>query len=451
MILIKSISRVAAGRQITRFRNGSSICILNVHSRIYAPFNTPFINNTDLSDSLRQFSTDNKSNLGQEYYEKAKQHLYLHEKSLQEKQQQQENHQYDSKSGLQVVKKIVNQVRQERKEQLNGIEIHHSQVKEKANDLELAKEYMQIAAFRYGFNHAIVSLANDLLTKQDFDLEKELKHVYGLDRNDLVFDLGELQHCPSGAHLAMKLYEFAGANDCAEAWFNLGHLLWTGHEIENNVEKSIKSDIEKAIECFEKAVKLGDDDAKYFMGVTYLGEDHIDAESYESILDTRRKGLQYIQEAADNGHIGALYYLALLYRNGDDDLEIQSSLDLFQEYLNEACDGGEADSLFLRGHCRYHGDDGYEVDVESALNDFLEAGEAGNSDALVSAGAIYHKGSFKNIPRDQRRAFELYQQAGEMGNIEGWRNVVACYTLGEGVPKSEDTAKYIQKTMLDKI
>ncbi|GFH58448.1 hypothetical protein CTEN210_14933 [Chaetoceros tenuissimus] len=219
---------------------------------------------------------------------------------------------------------------------------------------------MQIAAFRYGFNHAIVSLANDLLTQQDFSLEKELKHVYGLDRNDLVFDLGELQHCPSGAHIAMKLYEFAGANDCAEAWFNLGHLLWTGHEIENNVEKSIEADVERAMECFEKAVILGDDDAKYFMGVTYLGQEEEDVECYESLLDTRRKGLQYIQEAADNGHTGALYYLALLYRNGDDDLEIQPSLDLFQEYLNEAyeaCDGGEADSLFLRGHCRYHGDD----------------------------------------------------------------------------------------------
>ncbi|GFH58487.1 hypothetical protein CTEN210_14963 [Chaetoceros tenuissimus] len=262
MILIKSISRVAAGRQITRFRNGSSICILNVHSKSYAPFNTPFVNNTNSSESFRQFSIDNKSNLGQEYYEKAKQHLRQHEKSLQEKQQQQENQQYNSKSGLQVVKKIINQVRQERKEQLNGIEIHHSQVKEKANDLELAKEYMQIAAFRHGFNHAIVSLANDLLTQQDFNLEKELKYVYALDHNDLVFDLGELQRCPSGAHVAVKLYEFAGANDCAEAWFNLSHLLWMGHEIENNEEKSIEADMERAMECFDKAVKLGDDDVK---------------------------------------------------------------------------------------------------------------------------------------------------------------------------------------------
>ena len=450
MILIKSISRVVAGGRQTKFRNGSSIRILNVHSKIYSTFKSPFIYNTELSDSFQQFSTENKSSLGQEYYEKAKQHLRQYEKSLQEKQQQQENQQYNSKSGLQVVKKIVNQVRQDRKEKLNGIEIHHSQVKER-NDLELAKEYMQIAAFLYGFNHAIVSLANDLLTRQDFNLEKELKYVYAMDRNDLVFDLGELQHCPSGAHVGMKLYEFAGANDCAEAWFNLGHLLWTGHEIENDVEKSIESDVEKAMECFEKAVKLGDDDAKYFMGVTYLGQVDVDTECNESFLNSRRIGLRYVQEAADNGHTGALYYLALLYRNGDDDLEIQPSFDLFQEYLNEACDGGEADSLFLRGHCRYHGDDGYEVDVESALDDFLEAGEAGNSDALVSAGAIYHKGSFENIPRDQRRAFELYQQAGEMGNIEGWRNVVACYTLGQGVPKSEDTAKYIQKTMLDKI
>ena len=73
---------------------------------------------------------------------------------------------------------------------------------------------------------------------------------------------------------------------------------------------------------------------------------------------------------------------------------------------------------------------------------------------MISAGAMLHQGVFSDdgqtviIERDQQRAFDLYQQAGELGSIEGWRNVVSCYATGQGVPKCLDTAKYIANTML---
>jgi TPR repeat protein len=51
---------------------------------------------------------------------------------------------------------------------------------------------------------------------------------------------------------------------------------------------------------------------------------------------------------------------------------------------------------------------------------------------------------------DQRRAFELYQLAGELGSEEGWANVIDCWRQGLGVPKSEDTARHIEETMLSK-
>jgi TPR repeat protein len=62
------------------------------------------------------------------------------------------------------------------------------------------------------------------------------------------------------------------------------------------------------------------------------------------------------------------------------------------------------------------------------------------------AGAMLHTGI--GVSRDQERAFELYQLGGELGSIEGWKNVVACYTTGEGVPQSLETARYIADTML---
>ena len=72
----------------------------------------------------------------------------------------------------------------------------------------------------------------------------------------------------------------------------------------------------------------------------------------------------------------------------------------------------------------------------------------------MSAGAMLHRGVGSDddgraiIKCDQQQAFELYQRAGELGSVEGWRNVVARYAMGEGVPKSLETSKYIAKLCL---
>ena len=90
--------------------------------------------------------------------------------------------------------------------------------------------------------------------------------------------------------------------------------------------------------------------------------------------------------------------------------------------------------------------DKHPQDYKLALGDFLEASNGGHVDATVSAGAMLHQGAV--VPQDQRKAFELYQLAGELGSMEGWRNIVACYVAGEGVPQSLEMARYITETIL---
>jgi TPR repeat protein len=142
-----------------------------------------------------------------------------------------------------------------------------------------------------------------------------------------------------------------------------------------------------------------------------------------------------------------LHHLALLCNRDGDAAE-------FRRLLSAAADAGNPDSLFLRGHCRYFGTDGHDRDAAAAMDDFLGAAEGGNADAMVSAGALLHRGLRGGdgmsvvVERDQRRAFELYQRAGELGSAEGWRNVVSCYATGQGVPKCMDTARHIANTML---
>ncbi len=423
---------------------------------------------------------------GQKYYQLAKEHISNHERKQVQKEEMKQNEQYRNPtqdgtgSGIQVIKTIVKQNRREssqrrRNEIMNngqersGGEMTVGSESESTNDLEKAQEYMQLSAFVHSHNDAIVSLANHALSKSsEFEPTNEFKYVIG---KQTVFDgdvFNSIRNCVNGAQVAMILYRLAGENGSKEGWFNLGHLLWTGHEhaqkdasLDSVSNGGIETNIPLALECFEKAVQLNDDDARYFLAVHYIGggvsvstitKDVMDEYAENEKEECRIRGLKLVQEAGDNGHAGALYYLALLYRNGDSTLDVEPCMRLFREYLDEAAEGGDADALFMRAYCQIHGEDGYDVNMCAALDGFIMAGDAGNADGYVSAGAMLHRGigNDTQVKQDQRRAFELYQQAGEMGSLDGWRNVVACYIAGEGVPKCEKTAKYITKTMLSK-
>ena len=158
-------------------------------------------------------------------------------------------------------------------------------------------------------------------------------------------------------------------------------------------------------------------------------------------------GLKLIEKAGEMGHGGALYYLALFYLNGEEKIKLEPcTLEEFQVMLNKAVDAGSTDAMFTRGHSYHHGTEGYPQSYKNALQDFLNAADGGNADAAVSAGAMLHIGT--GAPKDQAKAFELYQHAGELGSKEGWQNVVACYMTGEGVPQSIETAQYIKDTIL---
>ncbi len=71
----------------------------------------------------------------------------------------------------------------------------------------------------------------------------------------------------------------------------------------------------------------------------------------------------------------------------------------------------------------------------------------------VFTGVIHYNGvlatesNFASLPVDKRRAFELYNIAAESGSKEAWRNLASMYYLGDGVPKSEETAKQIMSVI----
>ena len=115
---------------------------------------------------------------------------------------------------------------------------------------------------------------------------------------------------------AMELFRQAGDAGSRVGYYNLGHLLWTGFpaledtggESEGQSEEMpgtriVAADIEEAMNAFHKAIDLGDNDAMYLVGVQRLGEDDV---------ESNRTGFSLIEQAAEKGHEGALFYVALL-------------------------------------------------------------------------------------------------------------------------------------------
>ena len=367
-------------------------------------------------------------------------------------------------AGVAVIKTITRQTRKERNDHVANTSAGADQPKmnnEISQYKDEAKRWLRTAAFDHSHPKALVRLGNDALEEA-----KQLLHASTDAQNDTKGDIPTelMQLTPLG--LAYRLYHMAGEAGSAEGWFNLGHLLWMGFPEQEDIEddaaltkldldniidfgvenlpngegSAINADRMAAILCFQRAVEMGDPDAMYFLGVNLLSTE-------DANLDQRRKGLNLIDQAATIGHAGALHYLSLFHLNGDSSLSVSpcSSAE-FVDRLNLAADAGDSDALFLRGHCYYNGEDGYAQNYNSALGDFISASSAGNADAAISAGAMLYQGDV--VPQDRRRAFELYQEAAELGSKDGWRNLVSCYMLGHGVPKSEETAKHIADTML---
>jgi len=420
------------------------------------------------------------------------------------------NKAHNRQANIAVVKTIVKQTRIKQKDQVSQ-QLQQNVHKEKEDLEKEAKKFMQYAAFIHGHPPALVQMANEALQLaksqgSKVDYKERPSSSNKLSNNPLfkfldtskmstIFtnqDLVTFQNITSSlsfTDLAKRLYQEAVDRGNNDAMFNLAHLLWTeAEETQSQQEKGGEKTNEyylnaklESLRLFRQAAfELGDIDALYFLGVQFMtlfgsfGDDDVEEDEtlsyfHDKILkdiskeyeelgtskvreELRQHGFNMICKASAQNHSGASYYLSLVYRNGDEMLNIEQDLENFRIYLDLACDLNDSDALYLRSYCIYHKEDGYDIQysLKDALLGFIDAGKAGNSNGYISAGAMLHRGHGSDIPQNQRKAFEYYQEAAEMGSQDGWKNVVACYALGQGVPKCDQTAKYIIETMLDK-
>jgi TPR repeat protein len=212
---------------------------------------------------------------------------------------------------------------------------------------------------------------------------------------------------------------------------------------------TIEADKPKAMSYFMKAAELGDASAQFFIG-------HVLHHGLGSIMPQNPvSGFVLLEQAASQGHAGALYYMAQLYRYGDVHMNIGQDVAQFLSYLEKAVALSDPDALMCMAEL--YRDDGGSCEDEhlrqylvqrhghlDAVNRQIEmeryyrlAAAHGNVDAIVSLGALHFD------RRQYRRAFQYYQAAAEKHSMAAWKNMADMYMRGLGIAKNEETAQSI--------
>jgi len=268
----------------------------------------------------------------------------------------------------------------------------------------------------------------------------------------------------------------------ADALFNLGTLHYDGLSVAETTlipadpARSFHFYLSSANASIETAKKypdhVTDPTALFYVGHCYAtGENGCPDPGIDP-----NQALYYLRLSAEWGHPKAYYHLATLYRSGlemttipdNDPLSNRIPVDKqkFREYLQKAVAQKDEDALFCLADIKLNGFDDNKNDSESKQNEkqkeesgflarnekeavslYEDAAELGHVEATVTLAALHYHG-MAGLNKNPQKAFQQYNIAAENGSIDAWRNLASMYYLGDGVDKSEDTAKEIMRVIL---
>ncbi|EXX72244.1 uncharacterized protein OCT59_008524 [Rhizophagus irregularis] len=97
----------------------------------------------------------------------------------------------------------------------------------------------------------------------------------------------------------------------------------------------------------------------------------------------------------------------------------------------------DSNSIFLLGVFNHFGIE-VNVDKQKAFELYQNAANSGNVFGITSLGYCYDEGIGINV--DQQKAFGLYQEAANLGNLRGIFNLGYCYQYGIGINIDEQKA-----------
>lgn len=236
-------------------------------------------------------------------------------------------------------------------------------------------------------------------------------------------------------------------------------------------------DISEALECFEQAAALGNDDACFLAGWTLSFETlpqtsdnykkaydyyqkccssnpyaliaegllYIEGIAFEAdeekALNLINKGINEIDEESlvDTTNLSyyseALNLLGILYLSS---YEVDEDCEKAVSYFQKGANLNNTKSLVYTGYMYLNGW-GVKTDYLKAMDYFHKANNNAGKEALYYLGYMYHEGL--GVEADSTQAFEYYLEAAKAGHIYSMIEVSSAYTDGDGVDADQEQSE----------
>lgn len=193
-----------------------------------------------------------------------------------------------------------------------------------------------------------------------------------------------------------------------------------------------EDNIKDAYEWSLKAAYNGDNYAKFILSVIYFGGVESD------IAINKEEGFKLCLEAAENGYNASQYLVACCYLDSEEITGVPNDIKKGITWLERAAENGYDDAQNELGDFFYYGKYIIEKDYREALRWHKKAAEQGNKDSQFRLGWMYKNG--EGIEKDYKEAFNWYQKAAEQGCRASQNNLGSMYYNGEYIEKNYEEA-----------
>lgn len=211
----------------------------------------------------------------------------------------------------------------------------------------------------------------------------------------------------------------------------------------------------KAVECYQKAIDLGYDDALFALAELYekqgneedmirllvkAGEQgNVGAMKYlyryYEEREDAKKAAKWTEKAALSGDSDAMWLIGCYYRRG---YGVEEDFGKAFEWFQKSAKEGNAFGMTLFGDC-YRDGEGCEQDLSLAVKWYEKAAALEDEYAMCRLGMLYDEGD--GVPENPVLGAEWYRKSAEAGNAQGMYHLALDYEYGTGVEQDDAEAK----------
>ncbi|EGS1995523.1 sel1 repeat family protein [Vibrio vulnificus] len=190
-----------------------------------------------------------------------------------------------------------------------------------------------------------------------------------------------------------------------------------------------EEEYQQALPLYQKLAEKGDAIALYYLGVMYFDG--------EGVEQDQKKGNEYYLASAQKGDEDAMFQLAFSYNDG---LGIEQDFKQANHWFASAAEKGHALATFNLGVSYLQGE-GVARDCQKAITLFEHAIELDDeSKAYQIMGAIYSEPRYMRIcgikSADYKKALEYFQYAAEWGEEHSQFMIGSFHFKGRGVERN---------------